>query len=161
MNKCDGCGTEFDDSVDLFPRLVITKEAQVARKLSEREDEEDMLCLGCWLDAVDGLEKKQLAMILLGMLRKVNNLESELATRWNRTRSEIIEKWAKMPKSSPTITSPNTGPIWVSPPSYDDHYVGDRPDRYHTTTSCKCTGQTTAVPGQDMYVWGSWAEKVH
>jgi len=166
MKKCNGCGTEFDDSVELFPRLVISKEVQVARRLAEREEEEDMLCLGCWLEAVDHLDKKQLAMLLLGMLKKIDGLQEELAKRWSFPGgSDIVEK---EPQTYPWGTHPNSGPIWVSdsvnPPS--EPWVGDRPrGGYHRpgTTICKVVSyQDPNKAGSKVsaYLSGTWAQKV-
>jgi len=149
MKKCDGCGTEFDDSVSLFPRLVISKEVQVARRLAEREEEEDMLCLGCWLEAVDHLDKKQLAMLLLGMLRKIDGLQEELAKRFTFPQSPgIIEKdespWAPQPHP---YTIPNTSPIWIKPPDRDTVWVGDPPGRDpYRAVSSPCLLYTSPSP---------------
>jgi hypothetical protein len=138
MQRCDGCGTEFDDSVDLFPRLIVSKEVQVARRLAEKEDEEDMLCLECWLEAIEHVNKKQLAMLLLGMLRKIEGLQDQIARKWSLPRSpEIVEKEA--PYVKPWVTAPNSNPIWISDP--DEYYrkrygsyVGDPPASQSPTT---------------------------
>lgn len=163
MSTCAGCGTEFDESVELFPRLVISKEVQVARRLAEREDEEDMLCLGCWLDAVNGLDKRQLAMLLLGMLKKINGLEEELENRWYRTQPpDLIEKMKKR------YPAPNTQPkydqIWVAPNTqpYDRIYVGDPPYPTSHTARSQPSCRFTSLPDDknNMYLSGTWAEKV-
>ena len=91
MKTCDGCGVEFNDSVDLFPRLVILKEVQVARRLAEKEDG-DMLCLSCWLEATEVLEKKQLAMVLLGLLRKIEGLNDQIARIYKPPINPVVEK---------------------------------------------------------------------
>ena len=164
MKKCDGCGTEFDDSVELFPRLIMTKEDQVARKLAEREDEEELLCLGCWLEAIDNLEKKQLAMLLLGMLRKINYLEERLSRAYTYPgESEgLLEKMKRYnPPSRPYTTSPNTGPIWVSPPDPQKYSVGDFPKQYPKTVCMSSGGFSNAVKHGETYLCGSWATKVH
>jgi hypothetical protein len=76
MAKCDGCGREFDDIVQLYPRLIVTKEAQVAKKLAESNGK-DMLCLQCWLQTIDSVEPKDLAMLLLSLLDKLNRVVRE------------------------------------------------------------------------------------
>jgi len=163
MSTCSGCGVEFDDSVELFPRLVITKEVQVARRLAEKDDEGDMLCLGCWLDAVDGLDKRQLAMLLLGMLKKINGLEEELANRWSRSQPyDLIEKMRKW--APPPQTNPYHGPIWVAPNTepYARPYVGDPPYPQSPTITCQDSYKFVSCSDQqrNMYLCGTWAEKV-
>jgi hypothetical protein len=76
MVRCDGCGREFDDVVQLYPRLIITKEAQVAKKLAESNGK-DMLCLQCWLQTAEAVDPKDLAMILLSLFDKLNRAVKE------------------------------------------------------------------------------------
>lgn len=187
MRKCDGCGTEFDDSVELYPRLVMTSEAQVARRLAEKEeDEEEMLCLGCWLEAVDDLDKKQLAMLLLGMLKKINSLEERIPGSYTggegfnfpsgvieklreeqRRREKDEYKWGPYP-----TTHPN--PIWIAP---DTHRTGDFPgggitEDFPGSTKIMMMGspstsnafaeneQRRTNQPQKTFLCGSWSEKV-
>jgi hypothetical protein len=77
MKKCSGCSREFDDAIPLYPRLILTKEAQVARKLAESVGD-DILCLTCWLEAINAVDSKDLALLLLGMLDKINALNREV-----------------------------------------------------------------------------------
>ena len=157
MAICDGCGTSFDESVELYPRLVITKEAQVARKLAEKENEE-MLCLGCWLEATDGLDKKQLAMLLLAMLGKINTLEKALQDRDKKSYPDFSDIVEKSRKSSPTQPS---NP-WVSP-------VSNPPFIYKQVTTCgytpmnapKRASDAVSTPSNDtVYVCGQWSDKL-
>lgn len=164
MPVCSGCGVEFDESVDLYPRLVITQEVKVARKLAEKEDEEDMLCLGCWLDAADDLDKRQMATLLLGMLRKINRLEEELSKRWKYPSSDgVIEKIREW-----TPPQPPQNPIWISPHSggYEQPYVGDPPpeQRPYSTSSARSSAQNYKAcndpKGTRSFLFGTWSDKV-
>lgn len=146
MHKCDGCGVEFDESVALYPRLVVTQEVQVARRLAEKEEEE-MLCLGCWLDAVDGLEKRQLAMLLLAMLQKIDTLQNARLPGWNEG---VVEK---SPRSSYVSPYP-AEKVWVGRPN-DGLYVGDPPSHQNTITVCRFGSSSEPV-----YVAGGWGEKM-
>lgn len=154
MKTCDGCGSDFDDSVELFPRLIVSKEAKVAKKLAEEEGEE-MLCLPCWLDAAEGLDQRQLATLLLGMLQKVAKLQQQLHESQNifpNLPYGGIEK--TRPYELPWTTT--TKPVVYGP------YVGDSP---HNPPSTICTSSTKAPhdpppqnPGRDRgYVAGRWA----
>lgn len=165
MNKCDGCGTEFDESVSLYPRLVMSKEVQVARKLAERE-EEDMLCLGCWLDSIDSIDKKQLAMLILGMLQKITDLEKRAWARSMFPGSGMVEKKSYPWESQPgPYTSPNSGTVWTG----GQYEVGDNPER-HLHTTCRdghasqervsCLSAAAQKGVASSYLSGMWADKV-
>jgi len=116
---CDGCGTDFSGDVELFPKLVITRDERVARELADKEGDgkEEMLCITCWLKALQLCEKDALGMLLLGLMRKNRALEEELIRHQNKgAMNEIIEKM----KEKQWV--PKTTPIWkTSPPiTYGD-----------------------------------------
>jgi len=73
MHTCDGCGMDFDDSIQLYPRLIMSKEAKVARELAEKEGDEE-LCMACWLEAAESLDPRQLAMLIIILMNKLNQL---------------------------------------------------------------------------------------
>lgn len=108
---CDGCGTDFTDDVELFPKLLITKDERMARKLAEKrgDGKEEMLCITCWLQALQMCEKDALGMLLLGMLRRQRGLENEISRLKNKSAiNDIIEK-SKQNQWSP-VTAPS--PVW-------------------------------------------------
>lgn len=164
MEMCDGCGTEFDDSVELFPRLIVNKEAQVARKLAEKKGN-DMLCLPCWLEAVDAVDPKQLAMLLLGMLKKNTSLEERLFETLGRVSvadamSGVLEKArqrkaeeARNPYSRPWVSGiPHMEPQHIFVHTTDRTTIGSEP---HFGTVAGRITQDTAENAS--FVAGRWA----
>jgi len=143
MKMCDSCRLEFDDSVDLYPRLVVSKEAQVARKLAEEEDGED-LCLTCWLEAAQQLEPKQLATLLFNMLQKVQALQAANKPEW----SDILEKMRERDKTQGTHVGPFSPGITVTNP-----WVTVKPSTTVTygnsnVTNCSLSDQPVFVSGK-------------
>lgn len=159
MKVCDGCGTEFTDDVELFPRLVFTKEVQVARKLAEKKGEE-MLCLDCFLASVEDLEKKHLAMALLGLLRKIRSLERDDSYGGFKKFKEMIEK---SPPANPYPPAPPyQNPIWIAPDSGDGVWptgtaVVD-PHVYHTYGVHTTVPASKTYPADNIYTTGTWGK---
>jgi hypothetical protein len=156
MKTCDGCGTEFADDVELFPRLVFTREVQVARKLAERKGEE-MLCLNCFLASIEDMEKKHLAMALLGLLRKIRSLEKNSGFDGYRKLQEVIEKSAPVnPYPQP---QPYPNPIWIGTDSDDSVFS---PPPWGTTQ--RTYGVQATVPAsktysaESVYLTGTWGK---
>ena len=118
MRKCAGCAKEFDDAIELYPRLIFTKEARMARRLAAREGEE-FLCLGCWLEAIEHCDNKDLAMLILGMLRKVSLLETNLE-QLRSSKESILEKYRPpWSPSNPGIVTTSPYVVWTSDHSGD------------------------------------------
>jgi hypothetical protein len=119
MKKCDGCGKEFDDSIELFPRLIVSKEAQIARKLAERGGK-DMLCLPCWLESMQSVDNKDLASLLLMLLRRNQELERErrpfsLPVQPDPSSYPPVNPWTITPYRQVTIDK-----TWVSDRIYPE-----------------------------------------
>jgi len=136
---CDGCGTDFSDDVELFPKFVITKDERMARKLAEKQGDgkEEMLCITCWLQALQLCEKDALGMLLLGMLRKQRALETELLRQQNSGSpfgGITIEKLRKK-----NTWAPNATPIWKHDPTI---YTAPSPQQPFDTTQVWCNSQS-------------------
>lgn len=142
MHKCAGCAKEFDDAIELYPRLIFTKEARMARRLAAREGEE-LLCLGCWLEAIEHCDNKDLAMLVLGMLRKVSALETTLE-QIRSEKSSILEKYRWEPTHILTSTPPQI--VWTSdhsgdlPPNMRGPYCVSHAEHPRTHESSYLTG---------------------
>jgi len=117
MRKCDGCSTEFDDTVQLYPRLVFTKEIRMARRLAAKEGEEQ-LCLGCWLESAENCDQRQLAMLILGMLGKISSLETRLQQallgQHSRDLADIEKEWTPIPFVPYLSDKTDPCPVWVT-----------------------------------------------
>jgi len=144
MSKiCDGCAMEFDDGIDLYPRLITAKEVQVARKLAEKEGD-DKLCISCWLACVEDLDSKQLAGLLLSMMVKNKQLESE-----------IIQRALTLPNVHPI----HQGVIEKRGPWDNRSYICDNPESPYTVTwqDNAVGGRAPTVTCGGTHVTGYWA----
>ena len=132
MNVCDGCSAAFDDSMPLYPRLIVSIEAQAAKKLAEKEGDE-MLCLTCWLEATESFAPRQLAMLLICLLQKIDTLKNEIKSNSLQSTLGIIEKQV----SEGAYPQIGTGTQWP-PPVYQPYTTsGDSiPFVEEYTTEC-------------------------
>lgn len=107
---CDGCGTDFSSDVELYPKLVVTRDERLARKLADKtgDGKEEMLCMSCWMKAIHLCDIETLGMLMLGLLRKNRALENDPLRHQHQTDGIVkkvdVKKWYPQP-----------APIWHTP----------------------------------------------
>jgi hypothetical protein len=127
MKKCDGCGMEFDDKVELYPRLVADKAAQTAKTLKGAAANEK-LCIACFIRSLEGIDAATIGTILISLIGQVQDLQKRLSP----LRDVLIDKEGKQ---WPPYTIEK---IWTSdkvPPLRGNTIAtGDNPDNYPIVT---------------------------
>lgn len=103
---CSGCGVEFGEDVDMFEPVASDPAKQAARKLMDNPPDE-LLCPGCFMDHLKSLDKKVLAAVIMGMAKKIEEIEHNQA---------MPKAWPSDQPYQPYTTSPAITPQTVGIP---------------------------------------------
>lgn len=131
-NICSGCGVEFGQDVEMYTPVASTKERQAAKKLMDNPPNEK-LCPACFIEHIKSLDKKVLANVIIGMAKKIRDLNIQVLPRAYPWSSTTIEKIYTDPNigivTMPTTICPKTYPS-ISPPSIGPTvpWIGDDPN---------------------------------
>jgi len=139
---CADCETTFDDSVELYPRLVVSKNEAIARKLAEKaQGTGELLCLKCWMESLKLVDIESLGVVIMGLMKKIKLMETELTSRRNddvieKIKQGIPNKW--VPPQPYKVT-------WVSPNTDENHTFGDPNTVYCTSSAIRAVLQQSSL----------------
>lgn len=81
MRICADCRGEFSEDVLMYPRLMVSKETRTARRLQGKEETEnnepELLCLSCFINAVEKLPPEQVSAVVVSLMQKIAMLEQQ------------------------------------------------------------------------------------